>query len=114
MPGPAQHARGRTPTRIPARALRKRSAGDVLAGIGALALLLILVGGVPWALLTFVGPPISPVLLDLDLLTSRIGPSTLTALLVLLVWLAWLQLFVCVVVEVYAGVRRVGMPARVP
>ncbi len=35
-------------------------------------------------------------------------------MLVVFVWLAWLQLAVCVVVEVYAGVRRVGMPARVP
>jgi len=110
MPGPAQHGRPRTPVRIPDR----RRFRDVLAGVGALALLLALVGGVPYALMLFVGPPIGPELLDLDLLTTRIGPSTVTALLVLLVWLAWLQLFACVVVEVYAGVRRVGMPARVP
>ncbi|WP_261809084.1 BTAD domain-containing putative transcriptional regulator [Nonomuraea sp. C10] len=110
MSGPAQHARRRTPARIP----RRRRLGDVLAGLGALASLLALVGGVPYALLLFVGPPIGPELLDLDLLTTRIGPSTITAVLILLVWLAWLQLFACVVVEVYAGVRRVGMPARVP
>ncbi|MDA0635302.1 BTAD domain-containing putative transcriptional regulator [Nonomuraea sp. MCN248] len=114
MPGPAQHARGRRPARAPARIPGRRRLGDVLAGLGALALLLALVGGVPYALLVFVGPPIGPELLDLDLLTARVGPSTITALLVLFVWLAWLQLFACVVVEVYAGVRRVGMPARVP
>lgn len=98
------------PVRIPAR----RTAGDVLAGIGALVVLVALVGGVPYALLTFVGPPVAPELLDVDLLFSQVGPSTIVAVLVLLVWLAWLQLFACVVVEVYAGVRRVGMPARVP
>ncbi|MFG1941948.1 BTAD domain-containing putative transcriptional regulator [Nonomuraea sp. NPDC048826] len=126
MPGPAQHARrrapARTPTRTPARPSARtpvriparRRPGDVLAGIGALVLLLALVGGVPYALLTFVGPPVGPELLDLDLLTTRVGPSTITALLILFVWLAWLQLFACVLVEVYAGVRRVGMPARVP
>ncbi|TDD12598.1 hypothetical protein E1292_01130 [Nonomuraea deserti] len=86
----------------------------MLAGLGALVVLVALVGGVPYALLTFVGPPIAPELLDLGVLTSRVGPSTIVAVLVLLVWLAWFQLFVCVLVEVYAGVRRVGMPARVP
>ncbi|GAA3242516.1 BTAD domain-containing putative transcriptional regulator [Nonomuraea helvata] len=98
----------------PVRVKARRSAGDVLAGIASLIVLVALVGGVPYALLTFVGPPIAPELLDLDLLTSRVGPSTIVAVLVLLVWLAWFQLFVCVLVEVYAGVRRVGMPARVP
>ncbi|WP_214320879.1 BTAD domain-containing putative transcriptional regulator [Nonomuraea sediminis] len=98
------------PVRIPAR----RTVGDVFAGLGALVALVGLVGGVPYLLLRFVGPPLSGELLDLDLLTSRVGPSTIVAVLVLLVWLAWFQLFVCVIVEVYAGVRRVGMPARVP
>ncbi|MFG3435886.1 BTAD domain-containing putative transcriptional regulator [Nonomuraea sp. NPDC047897] len=96
--------------RIPAG----RTAGDVLAGLAALVALVALVGGVPYALLTFVGPPVAPELLDMDLLFDQVGPSTIVAVLVLLVWLAWLQLFACVVVEVYAGVRRVGMPARVP
>ncbi|MFI7127442.1 BTAD domain-containing putative transcriptional regulator [Nonomuraea sp. NPDC050153] len=107
---PARPHGRHTPVRVKAR----RSAGDVLAGIGSLIVLVALVGGVPYALLTFVGPPIAPELLDLDLLTSRVGPSTVVAVLVLLVWLAWFQMFVCVLVEVYAGVRRVGMPARVP
>ncbi|NRQ35362.1 hypothetical protein HII36_26555 [Nonomuraea sp. NN258] len=100
----------RQPVRVPPR----RRAGDVVAGLGALLLLVTLVGGVPYALLRFVGPPITPELLDLNVVTSQVGPTTIMAVLVLLVWLAWFQLFVCVLVEVYAGVRRVGMPARVP
>ncbi|MGW0801861.1 hypothetical protein [Nonomuraea sp. NPDC002799] len=99
---------------MPVRAPARRSAGDVLAGLGALVVLVALVGGVPYALLTFVGPPVDPALLSLDLLTDSVGPSVILAVLRLLVWLAWFQLFVCVLVEVYAGVRRVGMPARVP
>ncbi|MFE0147239.1 BTAD domain-containing putative transcriptional regulator [Nonomuraea sp. NPDC059007] len=102
------------PRRAPVRIPTRRTPGDVLAGLGALVVLVALVGGVPYALLVLAGPPITAELLDLDLLTSRVGPSTIVALLVLLVWLAWFQLLVCVVVEVYAGVRRVGMPARVP
>ncbi|MFI7698216.1 BTAD domain-containing putative transcriptional regulator [Nonomuraea sp. NPDC049480] len=111
------------PTREPARShgrhtsariSARRSAGDVFAGLLALVVLIALVGGVPYALLTFVGPPLRPELLDLETFTGRVGPSTIVAVLVLLVWLAWFQLFACVLVEVYAGVRRVGMPARVP
>ncbi|MFI6596307.1 BTAD domain-containing putative transcriptional regulator [Nonomuraea sp. NPDC050536] len=105
---------GRRPRPAPVRIPARRTVGDVFAGLGALAALAGLVGGVPYLLLRFVGPPVSGELLSLDLLTSRMGPSTIVAVLVLLVWLAWFQLFVCVIVEVYAGVRRVGMPARVP
>ncbi|GGT15515.1 hypothetical protein ACFFV7_35050 [Nonomuraea spiralis] len=107
---PGRHQPRRPPARIPAR----RTFGDVLAGVAALVALVALVGGVPYALLTFAGPPVTSEMLDLDFFTAEVGPSTIQAVLVLLVWLAWFQLFVCVLVEVYAGVRRVGMPARVP
>ncbi|GII03537.1 hypothetical protein [Planobispora takensis] len=102
------------PTRQPMRIKPKRTVGDLFAGFGALIVLIALVGGVPYALLRFAGPPLSPELLDLDLMNSQVGAGTLVAILVLLVWLAWLQLVVCVIVELYAGLRRVGMPARVP
>ncbi|MFI7046374.1 BTAD domain-containing putative transcriptional regulator [Streptosporangium sandarakinum] len=102
------------PPRQPVRIRPRRTPGDVLAGLGALVLLVALVGGVPYALLRLAGPPVPPELLDLDVLTSQVGTSTIIAILVLLVWLAWLQLTACVIVEVYAGIRRVGMPAQVP
>ncbi|MFB4266403.1 BTAD domain-containing putative transcriptional regulator [Nonomuraea sp. GTA35] len=107
---PARPPGRHVPVRVPAR----RSFGDVLAGIGALIVLVALVGGVPYALLTYAGPPIRPELLDPGVWTGKVGHTTIMAVLVLMVWGAWLQLFVCVLVEVYAGVRRVGMPARVP
>ncbi|MGS2643222.1 hypothetical protein [Streptosporangium sp. LJ11] len=102
------------PTRQPARIKARRTPGDLLAGLGALAVLVALIAGVPYALFRLAGPPLPPELLNLDLLTSQVGTSTIIAILVLLVWLAWLQLVVCVLVEIYAGLRRVGMPARVP
>ncbi|MBE1533723.1 BTAD domain-containing putative transcriptional regulator [Actinomadura algeriensis] len=100
--------------RPPARVRGRRSAGDVLAGIGALIALAALLAGVPFALLTLFGSPIPAELPALDDLTRRVGPGSLITILVALVWLAWLQLAVCVIVEVYAGIRGVGVPARVP
>ncbi|MFC0864899.1 hypothetical protein ACFHYQ_21635 [Sphaerimonospora cavernae] len=106
----AEARRDRRPVRIPSR----RRARDIFSGLGALLALVGLVGGVPYALIRLAGPPLSPELLNLDLLTSRVGPEAIIGILVLLVWLAWFQLFLCVIVEVYGGLRRVGMPARVP
>ncbi|MEV5407911.1 bacterial transcriptional activator domain-containing protein [Thermopolyspora sp. NPDC052614] len=111
MAAPYRSARA---DRRPVRIRAGRTVGDVLAGLGALILLAALLGGVPLALLRYAGPPLTGELLNVDLLTQRLGSETIVAILVLVVWLAWLQLALCVIVEVYAGIRRVGMPARVP
>ncbi len=94
--------------------IRTRSAGDVLAGLGALLALAVLVGGVPAALLLLFGSPLPEQMPAPEDLTRRLGPGSVISVLVACVWLAWLQLLVCVLVEVYAGVRGVGVPARVP
>ncbi|MEV4258772.1 hypothetical protein AB0J52_36905 [Spirillospora sp. NPDC049652] len=86
----------------------------MLTGVGALLALAALLLGVPYALLTLFGSPVPDHVPAMSDLTQRIGPSALLAILVALVWLAWLQLALCVVVEVYAGIRGVGVPARVP
>ncbi|RMI36952.1 hypothetical protein EBO15_37140 [Actinomadura harenae] len=86
----------------------------MLTGVGALVALAALLIGVPYALLTLFGSPVPDHVPATSDLTQRIGPSALLAILVVLVWLAWLQLAACVVVEVYAGVRGVGVPVRVP
>ncbi|MFB4305927.1 BTAD domain-containing putative transcriptional regulator [Actinomadura sp. GTD37] len=100
--------------RTPVRVNGRRSTGDVLAGIGAVAALAALMAGVPFALLTLFGSPLPDHVPSASDLTQKVGPGSLMAILVALVWLAWLQLAACVVVEVYAGVRGVGVPARVP
>ncbi|MEU9023230.1 BTAD domain-containing putative transcriptional regulator [Actinomadura sp. NPDC048394] len=100
--------------RDPVRLRARRGPGDVLAGVGALLALAALLAGVPYALLTFFGSPVPSHLPAASDLTHRIGPGSLISVLVVLVWLAWIQLALCVVVEVYAGVRGVGVPARVP
>ncbi|MGH3243038.1 MAG: LysM peptidoglycan-binding domain-containing protein, partial [Spirillospora sp.] len=99
----------RRPVRV-----RRRGVGDVLAGICALVALTALMVGVPVALLTLFDSPLPDSLPAASDLTDRVGPGALIGILVVLVWLAWLQLAACVVVEVYAGVRGVGVPARVP
>ncbi|WP_149259076.1 BTAD domain-containing putative transcriptional regulator [Actinomadura sp. K4S16] len=100
--------------RTPVRVGRHRSTGDVLAGIGALVALTALLAGVPLALLTIFGSPLPDHVPSASDLTHKVGPGSLIAILVVLVWLAWIQLAACVVVEVYAGIRGVGVPARVP
>ncbi|TDB89511.1 hypothetical protein E1266_29495 [Actinomadura sp. 7K534] len=86
----------------------------MLAGIGAIIALAVLLAGVPAALLVLFGSPLPDTVPSTSDLTRRIGPGALIGVLVALVWLAWLQFAACVVVEVYAGVRGVGVPARVP
>jgi hypothetical protein len=93
---------------------RRRSGGDLLAGFGALVVLAVLVAGIPLALLRFFGSPIPQHMPTSDDFTKQIEPSTVLHILVGLVWLAWLQLLLCVMVEVYAGIRGIGVPARVP
>lgn len=100
--------------RPPVRIDRRRSAGDVLAGVLALAALAALIIGVPFALLTFFGSPIPDKMPSAETLTQRLDTTALMHVLVLIVWLAWVQLTACVLVEAYAGIRGVGVPARVP
>ncbi|MFC4531463.1 BTAD domain-containing putative transcriptional regulator [Sphaerisporangium dianthi] len=103
------------PAAAPVQRIRpRRTFGDVIAGVAALLALAALMGGVPYALLRLAGPPLPADLLNGDLLTRQISTTTAVAILVLLVWLTWFQLVICVVVEVYSGIRRIGMPARVP
>ncbi|MCW2940325.1 MAG: hypothetical protein JWN00_3310, partial [Actinomycetia bacterium] len=92
----------------------RRSARDVFAGLLALITLSALVGGVPAGLLTVFGSPIPRQLPTMDEFTQQIGPTTLIHILVGLVWLAWAQLLICVLVEISAGVRGIGVPRRVP
>jgi hypothetical protein len=111
---PSRPPSGMTPP-APIRRIRpRRTVGDVIAGFGALIALAALMGGVPYALLRLAGPPLPAELINGDLLTRQVGTSTVVAILVLLVWLTWSQLVLCVIVEVYSGIRRIGMPARVP
>jgi hypothetical protein len=96
------------------RAPRRRPAGDIPAGVGAVLILLALLIGVPAALLTVLGSPIPHNMAALSLLTHRLDIPAMLKILSVVVWLAWLQLVACLIAEVRAAVRNTGMPPRVP
>jgi hypothetical protein len=103
------------PIRLEGRRLpRRRSAGDLLAGLGAVLILLVLLAGVPAALLATAGSPIPHTMPAPSLLIHRLDILATLKILSVVVWLAWLQLVVCLIAEVRAAVRNTGMPPRVP
>ena len=93
-PGPAL----RKPVQI-----RRRTPGDVLAGVGAIVLLVALTVGVPIALITVVGLPLPHTVPKLSALTSQLDITAILRILSVIVWLAWIQLVWCVLVEIKAA-----------
>ena len=93
---------------------RARSGWDVPAGLGAIVVLLVLLIGPPVALIAVFGLPIPHTAPAASLLTHRLQAAAVLKACTVVVWLAWLQLVWCVVAEVTAAVRNVGMPRRVP
>jgi len=101
-------------TRRDQRPGRARSGWDVLAGLGAIVVLLVLLIGPPAALITVFGLPIPHTTPSASLLTHPLQAAAVLRACSVVVWLAWLQLVWCVIAEVSAAVRNVGMPRRVP
>jgi len=101
-------------TRGDRRPGRARSGWDVPAGLGAIVVLLVLLIGPPVALIAVFGLPIPHTAPSASLLTHRLQAAAVLKACSVVVWLAWLQLVWCVVAEVTAAVRNVGMPRRVP
>src|SRR5580704_6078052 len=83
--------------------IRRRTPGDVLAGVGAIVLLVALTVGVPIALITVVGLPLPHSLPKLSALTSQLDITAILRILSVIVWLAWIQLVWCVLVEIKAA-----------
>ncbi|GAA1559802.1 hypothetical protein GCM10009804_15770 [Kribbella hippodromi] len=91
---------------------RERSIGRAL--LAAIALL-VLVAGVPAALIAFTGPPPFPHSWPTrETLTSPIGVDTLLTVLTFVVWLAWLHFVCCVAAELSSAVRGRGVPRSIP
>ena len=83
--------------------IRRRTPGDVLAGVGAIVLLTALTVGVPIALITVVGLPLPHTVPKLSALTSQLDITAILRILSVIVWLAWIQLAWCVLVEIKAA-----------
>ena len=83
--------------------------------LGSAALLLLIVVGVPAALLWLDGAPRIPTSLPTrEQLTATISSEQVLSVLVWVAWLAWLQFTICVLVELRSALSGMGMPARVP
>ena len=75
----------------------------MLAGVGAIVLLVALTVGVPIALITVVGLPLPHTAPKLSALTSQLDITAILRILSVIVWLAWIQLVWCVLVEIKAA-----------
>ncbi|MFF3616018.1 BTAD domain-containing putative transcriptional regulator [Streptomyces sp. NPDC002580] len=106
-PGP----RNRTPQPLPRR---RRTVGDFARAFGAFVALLVLLVGVPGALVVVVGWPFPNGRPSMDWLQQEITVGTFVSVLTVIVWLAWAQFTACVLVEMKAALSGVGMPDRVP
>ena len=93
---------------------RGRTPADIVTGLLAVILLAGLTIGVPFALTLFLGLPIPKSMPSMSVLTGQLDVLTILKILSVVVWLAWLQLVWCVIVEIRAAVRNVGVPSRVP
>jgi hypothetical protein len=110
VPTARQVARARKPVRVRGR----RPATDILFGVLAVVTLAAVLGGVPYALVTTAGLPVPHGLPPASEFTQQLDLISILRILSVVVWLAWLQLAICVLVEVRAAIRGVGVPARVP
>jgi hypothetical protein len=91
-----------------------RTAGDVLIGLLAVVALAVLTVGVPIALISVIGLPWPHAAPGLSVFTHQLDIPSILRVLSIVIWLAWLQLVWCVIVEIRAAVRNVGVPTRVP
>ncbi|MGH3251916.1 MAG: hypothetical protein ACRDOI_37690 [Trebonia sp.] len=104
IPGLSRPASARKPARTPA---------DVALGILAVLALAALTVGVPLGLVLAFGLPV-PHLRSVSALTTQLDLKSVLKILAVVVWLAWIQLVWCVIVEIRAAIRNVGVPGRVP
>ncbi|WP_327430833.1 BTAD domain-containing putative transcriptional regulator [Streptomyces sp. NBC_01236] len=106
-PGP----RNRTPQPLPRR---RRTFGDFVKAFGAFVALVVLLVGVPGALVVSVGWPLPHGTPELAWLQQEITVGTFIHVLTVIVWFAWAQFTACVLVEMKAALSGVGLPNRVP
>ncbi len=114
--GSKQRGTARTTVRArrPVRVRARRSAADAFFGLIAVAFLLAVLGGVPFGLVTVLGLPVPRNLPPMSDFTHQLDVVAVLRILSVVAWLAWLQLAVCVLVEIGAAIRGVGLPSRVP
>ncbi|MEV7775422.1 LysM peptidoglycan-binding domain-containing protein [Kitasatospora sp. NPDC086791] len=92
-----------------------RSLGDVVRAVLAGIALLALLAAVPWGLITFIGNPLPSTVPSWDSITAQtVSVDVIINVIAVVVWAAWAQFALCVLVEVRAAVKGVGLAVRVP
>ena len=81
--------------------------------LAALLLMLVIIG-LPVALLSTVGLPPIPTELGMDTFTQAISVDALLGVLVWVLWLAWVQFTFCTLVETVSAIRGRSVPGHVP
>jgi len=82
-----------------------------LRALGALVVLLLLLGGLPSLLAVAVGTPLAGLP---DLAAGDVTDAALIDVLAAVAWLAWAQFAVATAVEGVSALRRTPMPRRIP
>ncbi|MEJ7634969.1 LysM peptidoglycan-binding domain-containing protein [Aeromicrobium sp.] len=100
--------------RLPATADQPSRLKQVAIGAAALIGTLVLVIGVPIALLAAFGAPWPDEMPTVEWLSSPTTGETVMAVLAVVVWLAWLHFVVCLAVEAIAERRQSGLAPRIP
>lgn len=90
-----------------------RRTSEVFAALGAGAALIVLVAGVPAALVVFIGNPLPTTAPGREWLTAQISTTVLLRVLAVVVWALWAHFVVCVLSE-WRSMRRGRLPAAVP
>ncbi len=93
--------------------VQHRTGTDVAFGVLAVLMLVALTIGVPIALISVFGAGI-PHHFSTSFLTSQLDVMSILKVLAVVVWILWIQLLWCVLVEIKAAIRNVGVPGRVP
>jgi hypothetical protein len=94
--------------------VQRRTPADVILGVCAVLALVALTVGVPVGLISVFGVPLPHSLPSASLLTHQLDAMAIMRVLAVVVWILWIQLVWCVIVEIKAAVRNVGVPGRVP
>ena len=91
---------------------------DITKGVAAAALTILVLGGIPYGLIRFIGWPLPTDTVSLDTIGRHVSDGDVPDVFVLktialVVWFAWIQLAVAVVSE-YVGIVRGRSPIKTP
>lgn len=110
MPGTPQIQ----PTRLPTKSRESKRGAEIVRGLLGLLATLVVVGGLPAALVILVGNPFPDEAPNRDWLTAEISTDTVLEILAIVLWVAWLHFVICLIVELVSDRGGRGLAPSVP